>query len=478
MKLVEHFGNFLNNTVNLNQTRIDTLEARVEVVKDFIRGSDYRAVVRGFSAQGSWAHKTIIKPQGENDEFDADLVVYVNESEAASPKDYILDLRRIFKSSGRYSSLVGMKKRCVTINYAGDFHLDVVPIVVKIDIWGNISFLVCNRSEDIFEATDGDGFASWWSGQNAITTKNNLIKAARLIKYLRDTKNTFSAKSVLLTTLIGSQIVPADRLYAATYFTDVPTTLKTVINRLDDWLQARATLPRIENPSLPGESFTRNWTEGQYQNFRNRINQYRKWIDDAYLEAERDASIRKWRRLFGDDFAKGEVVDRATTALAALAESCQRGRDLVAAVLAGGRELLARIPTNLPHVQDPPYQLSNQIQPVRIVAFEKPRSTSPRGRQITTGDPVVAGSGIEFHAVTSTGLPFPETFQVHWQVVNTGDSAARANCLRGGFYRSETGGYRHEETKYRGVHWVKAFVVNKRTGLIVGVSERFFVVIP
>ena len=91
-------------------------------------------------------------------------------------------------------------------------------------------------------------------------------------------------------------------------FEDVPTTLKTVFGRLDDYLQERQSMPDINNPVLEEESFTRNWTEDQYHNFRNTINKYREWIDDAFDELDRTESIRKWRKLFGEDFAPDVVL--------------------------------------------------------------------------------------------------------------------------------------------------------------------------
>ena len=130
MKLVEHFDAFLTDTVNLNQDRIDTLEDRVETIEDFLYDSDYEAPIRSFSKQGSWAHKTIIRPLGDKKEFDADLVVYVDPVDGWTPRDYILKLRRVFLDTDRYRAMTRMRKRCVTLDYAGDFHLDIVPIVV------------------------------------------------------------------------------------------------------------------------------------------------------------------------------------------------------------------------------------------------------------------------------------------------------------------------------------------------------------
>ena len=48
----------------------------------------------------------------------------------------------------------------------------------------------------------------------------------------------------------------------------------------------------------------------------------------------------------------------------------------------------------------------------------------------------------------------PRPFEVHWQVVNTGDEARSENGLRGGFYSGEgyNGLLRKESTRYTGRH--------------------------
>jgi hypothetical protein len=58
-------------------------------------------------------------------------------------------------------------------------------------------------------ANDGEGFALF-AGRNAVTGNNLLRKVTRLLKYLRDIKGTFSAKSVLLATLSNGRACDAD----------------------------------------------------------------------------------------------------------------------------------------------------------------------------------------------------------------------------------------------------------------------------
>jgi hypothetical protein len=268
---------------------------------------------------------------------------------------------------------------------------------------------VCNRKDDAFEPTDGDGYAEWWHGRDALTG-GHLKKVTRLLKYLRDVKETFSVKSVLLTTLIGERISEIDPQLPGK-FTNVPTALKTVMRRLDDWLKERPHMPEVNNPTLDGESFTRDWTQDQYDEFREKIQQYREWIDEAYDEADRDESIRKWRRVFGDEFAKGETVDRATKAVAQLAESFQRGRDLVAVVLAYGQAVLARMPRMLPHVEPAPYRQGNREIPVRITAYEKRTKAVPGSESYTAASLLIGEAASSFRQSRVAAYRFPRTIK-------------------------------------------------------------------
>jgi Second Messenger Oligonucleotide or Dinucleotide Synthetase domain len=232
MKLAEHFDTFLVDTVNLNQARIDTLEARVETIEEFLANSDFHPRILRFSPQGSWAVRTIIKPPN-GDDFDADELVFVEAVEGWEPHDYIDELHRVFHDSDRYKKLVHKGTRCVTLDYKNDFHLDVV-VCIRLKDGNYVWFVVCNSRSNSFEHTDGEGFASWFAGRNAVTGKNLLRKVTRLIKYLRDIKGTtFSAKSILLATLLGNTVEDWHSQVRDIYYSDVPTALKTIVGHLE-----------------------------------------------------------------------------------------------------------------------------------------------------------------------------------------------------------------------------------------------------
>ncbi|MBI1880418.1 MAG: nucleotidyltransferase [Chloroflexi bacterium] len=284
MKHVQTFVDFMKDEVNLNQSRIDLLEKRLKTITNFLKESDLlKDNFLETKPQGSYAHKTIIKPL-PNKEFDVDILVFLKEFEDWGPKDYINNIYYLFKNNETYEDMVYRRTRCIVINYSGDFHIDLVPCI---EIEGQ--YYIFNRKENEREKTDGEGYDNWFRNQNSIVGGKQLIKVTRLTKYLRDIKGTFSAKSILLTTLLGNQIYATEN---SSDFSDIPTSLKTIFNRLDTYLQASPYMPRVENPVLSGEYFDRLWDQEKYSNFRDKINLYTAKINSAYDEQNRNESIK------------------------------------------------------------------------------------------------------------------------------------------------------------------------------------------
>lgn len=479
MKHVKLFDEFMRDTVNLNQTRINTLTDHVDSIKTFLRKSDYSPKIVEFSEQGSWAHKTIIKPPGSKG-FDADLVIFIEEVEDWEPKDYVNNLYQIFKDSGIYKDKVKKQTRCVKINYAGDFHLDVVPCIKReeiiLPVFSN-TYHVLNRLENEEEPTDPQAYTDWISGKNSTTGTNMLQKVTRLHKYQRDIKQTFSVKSILLTTLLGERVDILDDLFQKSEFSDLPTSLKTLTSRLDDWLQDRPNMPTVENPALDfdDEDFNRHWDQDKYANFREMFHKYREWIDDAYDEINQTESLRKWRKVFGDEFAKDEVREAAATVSKAVLFSEARDLDLVAAIKRGAVNL-ARFPF-LPHAKKPTWKMVRQAQriSVKIYGYNHEYRDDSTGIAFSSGSPVPKNKELKFKATQKNGLPFPPKYTTYWQVVNSGEAAERMGQLRGEFNQG-VNGIRWESTSYLGVHWVQAYVINNRNQCV-GQSDRFFVVI-
>lgn len=483
MKLVEHFNTLLTDVVNLNATRLTQLEDSIETLKSTIRSADWGPKIKRFVPQGSWAHKTIIKPV-ENKAFDADLLVLIEPVSGWEARDYLTTLRAVFADNATYKDKVRRYSHCVTIEYAGERKIDIAPCVV--DRGGVTGFQVCNHTANAFEDSEPEQYTAWLIERNGWAGGNGLRKVTRLLKYLRDIKGTFSCPSVLLTTLLGARITWLDSLNT-TDFVDLPTALKTITARLDDWLQANPTRPTVCNPVLTSEVLSELWDDAQYTNFRDKVHTYRTWIDDAFAESDRDESIGKWRRVFGDDFAKSVTIEKAARVsdeARVLVESTALTPpgfvgDLVALFSRFGRRALPASFDRLPHKQRPRWRASpNPLFQISVVAS---RHTARNGVWIDT---ITSGAGplpkhhwLRFEARTGVGTPVTNDFEIHWRVTNTDEAARRADCLRGGFEASNDGASRWEQLEYRGVHTVEAFAVRKRDQVLVAQSDPFYVVI-
>jgi hypothetical protein len=290
---------------------------------------------------------------------------------------------------------------------------------------------------------------------------------------------------VLLTTILGHCISPTDM--DSPDFVDTPTALRTVVGRIDDLLQRCAQKPAVTNPFLATEDFARAWTQEQYDNFRAKVHTYREWIDDAFSEPDRIESIAKWRRVFGNEFAKGVATDEgrsvSKSAVAnirrTLAEASQFTGDLVDAIKRFGSRVLPAGFDKKPYMEAPKWRRSGQNTPVFVRSdLYASKYGSQALRSVQSLEPLQAGRWLRFKAVANTGAPFdPADFRVMWRVTNTDEAAAHDNCLRGNFEEPDRDNHRWEALKYRGVHLVEAFVIRKRDNSIVGQSAAFRVMI-
>jgi hypothetical protein len=477
MKLVDDFKSFMKDTVNLNQNRIDLLDQRVEVIKQFIRDSDWEPTISTFIEQGSWAHDTIIRPV-DGGEFDADLLVRVRAVDGWSAAQYVKELGRIFRDSGRYGDKTVVYDYCVTITYADDCKIDIAPLVMDREYQGTLE--VCNRRSDEFEESQPIEYTRWIREKNGYSGNNSFRKATRLIKYIRDIKRRFSCPSVLLTTLIGHRIEWFDKDTGG--FADTPSALQTVMARLDDWLQNRPDKPAVLNPALDSQDFADLWNDTQYANFRNFVHKYRTWVDDAMAAETRADSIEKWRKVFGDEFAKGENVMKSEDSAmrrvnAMLMETAAHLDDLVDSVVDFGISILPAGFRTPPHLRQPPWPYASTVSRQVHVTAEYAASETARTHAVQNGEALPRKGGLWFDVHVNKFQSVPADCYVRWRITNTGAMAIAQKAGRGGFENPTQGNRRWERLAYHGVHMAEAFIIRRIDNRVVGYSDPFYVVV-
>jgi len=443
MKLLEYFTQLLNDTVNLNDSRLEDLDNRVVALTEVLKvATTLDGRVLDTVPQGSWAHKTIIRPTAGG-QFDADFLVQLSEDLAwnADPQKYNDAIWEALRANGTYLSMTTRKNRCVRVSYANFCHVDVVPYVVS----SNGRQVIVNRTENTFEDTNPLGFTAWLQDKDDLTN-GNLRKVIRLLKFLRDRRGAFSIRSVLLTTLVGER-VNAWRAADEIRYQDVPATLVNVIEDLDSWLQANPWKPHVADPSCPATSFDHRWTDEQYAAFRDDVHKLAPNVRRAYDASAIAESVTGWREVFGSAFPQSLST---------------KGLSLSGAVKA----LLSPGPTRAPReefVEDKfPVDLTHHVSITCEVSDPRPLNRAARRALRQRGSWVPKHRDLLFQVVT-TDVPPP--YQVHWKVRNQGEEARRLNALRGEIVLDAGRGEKKESTLYSGHHWVECYVVKNGTCL-------------
>lgn len=300
MKLKQYFDAFMENTVNINDSRLQDLDDRVETLYGVLKANDdIGSIVRSKLPQGSWAHKTIIKPV-EGNEFDADFLLLMTEQDGWNPRDYINKVYAALHSHGTYKDMTKKKDRCVRVVYANDCHIDIVPFVRLSD--GRQ--VIVNHQTDEWEETDPDGFTAWLKQQDDVAGRR-LRLVIRLMKYLRDHHMHFKrTKSVVLTILLGGRVDPSKKIVDPAYYADLPTAFVHLLEDLNKWMQARPTLPPLPDPSGAPSDFGHRWDQASYDNLRNKVKQIAEDTRKALDEPNNTKSHELWQSVFGADFKK------------------------------------------------------------------------------------------------------------------------------------------------------------------------------
>lgn len=453
MKLLEYFNAFLRDTVNLNQSRLDELDGRVDSITKSLKSAPaLGGLVLDTVPQGSWAHETIIRP-AEGLEFDADFLVQVAEDAGwnADPKRYAAAVWNALHEHSTYGTMTTRKDRCVRVTYANDCHIDVVPYVVL----ESGREAIVNRTTNEFEDTNPVEFTDWLQDKDTITN-GNLRRVLRLLKYLRDQRNAFNIKSVLLTTLVGEVVTSMRVELAPGCYDDTPSTLVTIVQDLDAWLQANPNKPSLVDPSCPSTSFDHRWTDAQYAAFREKIHYLAPKIQAAFAEATVTASLTAWQEVFGSAF-------KAPTTTASAAESVVKAAQVDHSDRAPHENFIDELfPVDVSHevrIDCEVSESTNSNRAARRSALRSRKGRVPKQRDLL------------FKVISTT---VTEPYKVYWKVRNHGDEATLKGQLRGKIQPDSGQRQRRESTSFTGHHFVDCYIV--KNGVCVAMARQQVVI--
>lgn len=367
------------------------------------------------------------------------------------------------------------KNRCWRVNYAGEFHLDIIPAIPDSLIGGD-AILVPDRKLTTWIRNNPKGYLEWFRARMAVQfelQKQTMLREAKtksieplpdnrirtelqrtiqLMKRHRDIMFASKAEdkpiSIIITTLA------AQAYEAQGYQDDLFETLKRLATIMPALVNSFA--PRVPNPTNLEEDFADKWSE----------------------HPEREQAFFQWMERLSQDFGRLES-NRAPEATRGILSS-MFGEDVVPSII---HEVTGTVnSTGIANQFDVTHKLPlkwpySQKYSVLVRGFKADGITKGVMRKEfgNNSSHLEKGLSLEYMAETNT----PGLYSVEWQVVNTGAQARAAGQLRGDFYpsagRKEGKYYRGETTKYEGMHWVEAFVIVN--GICVARSGEFVIYI-
>lgn len=264
--------------IQLPASLYEDAEGKYEAVADWLArtGSPLARFDPEVFPQGSVRIGTTVRPRGR-DEYDVDLVLLLNTEIDDAMHLYGLVRDRLL-AHRTYAGILEEKKRCLRLNYAGQFHLDVLP--ARPAIWpGSTRLYVPDKQLRGWLVSDPKGYASWFlriaEGERDRTLakteplpelkgaeeKSPLQRTVQLFKRRRDVYfggDEDSPPSVVLTTL------------ATSHYRNQPTVLATLVDTLElvwDDIQRTQGILAVPNPTLPQEDFADAWDVNSYARF-------------------------------------------------------------------------------------------------------------------------------------------------------------------------------------------------------------------
>jgi len=241
--------------------------------------------------QGSMRIRAAIRPI-HGKEFDVDLVCEFKIMPHRDPKVVKKIVWDRFHNSDRYRDLAVERNRCVQIQYAGDFHMDVMPCIPGQPGWTQVgSVWVPDKKLDDWKPSNPKGFAQVIELAAAKIPKQRIAilnareaKAAhveplpaeqsfskpaliRIIQILKRHRDEYFRKnhdmapiSVIITTLAAHSY---SRAVDQHVFESAYDLLLEVVATLPDFIQVNQQTAqyRVANPSHPDENFAEKWND-------------------------------------------------------------------------------------------------------------------------------------------------------------------------------------------------------------------------
>lgn len=322
--------NRIGEKLQINQSRREKIEGSYEAVCNWIQDDSvyFNNYELEFYPQGSYKIGTTVKPL-KGDEFDLDFVLQINGKWVIeNPMQILKHLERRMKENLTYSPMVEMKNRCVRLNYANEFHIDILPGFPERMKGDEDKLRVPDREIRNWTHSNPKGYADWFqekcSYQQIFMEKASvehlpaelpynriqpLKRAVQLMKRYRDIyyqdKSVEGPSSIILTTLAGIYYRGERSEYIA-----IKSILEGIYTKI---LNGNDVPLKICNPKNPKEKLSEKWDQDPYLYV-----EFKSFIRDCREDWEKIITLKSFlerakilEKLFGEIVSKEVISEQA-----------------------------------------------------------------------------------------------------------------------------------------------------------------------
>lgn len=316
-------------SLDIPDTKYDQAVARYEAVGKWLDANDSKLHIRKptIYPQGSFRLGTMVKPINDGDEYDIDLVCHLEIDKANVTQQELKEMvGDRLKEHEVYKKLLDEGRRCWTLNYANEFHMDILPAIPDYEKL-NDAIHITDKKLKTWQHSNPKGYARWFFEKMKISFRQRKIviaesmkaniedipdhrvrtplqMAIQILKRHRDVcfkEKDYKPISIIITTLAASKYQNETDMYQAiTNIIEGMSDVKTLKDANGKYY--------IPNPTNPDENFADKWNEEPAlpSAFFKWLNQLRTVFNTASSEAE----IYKMGQILGPALGVG-IVDKA-----------------------------------------------------------------------------------------------------------------------------------------------------------------------
>ena len=157
--------------LQLSTSLYDMANKRYNTIADILQNDAiFKDIDIKIYPHGSFRLKTTVKPL-KNNEFDLDFVAELPKNSIMNPKELYDHIFQILRHDGIHNEKVELKSRCIRVNYANDFHMDIMP--AKLINEATSEIIVPDKElSGWYHHSNPKGFADWFENQ----ARNSFMK--------------------------------------------------------------------------------------------------------------------------------------------------------------------------------------------------------------------------------------------------------------------------------------------------------------